>query len=389
MIAFANGPGIVSSVLSVGSRSPVCSRTVHSFTGTLCVTSRRTSFTGASPLVNQIFHDRNSHVYRHRRLSGTPQMSLKKVVVAGGTGFVGTRLVRALVDKGADVTVLTRSQGAADHLPAKVSVQQWTPNPSGASGNKPREWEECLEGSDLVVNLCGVPIVTRWSEAGKRAIRDSRVKTNENLAKAIQNMSQESRPKCFVSASGVGYYGVSDDAVFTEESSAAKNDFLADVSVAWENAAKPVADAGVRLVVLRFGVVMGVGGGALARMLPAFKMFLGGPVGSGNQWVSWIHIDDLVRMIIRAGEDSSISGALNATAPSPVTMGELSAALARALNRPNMFPVPDFVLKTLLGESASVVLSGQQVLPKRWQENNFEFAHPDIDSAMKAVAKEA
>lgn len=316
-------------------------------------------------------------------------MTLGKVVVAGGTGFVGSRLVRALVAKGADVTVLTRSQSSARHLPAKVTARVWTPDQETAVGDMSHGWEGVLEGTDLVVNLCGVPVVTRWTDTGKREIKESRVKTNSTLADAIVKMSPGNRPKCFVSASGVGYYGVSDDAIFTEESKPAKNDFLAEVSVAWEEAAKPIADTGVRVAIMRFGVVLGVGGGALARMLPAFKMFVGGPVGSGNQWVSWIHIDDLVNMIIRCGEDTSISGAYNATAPRPVTMGELSASLARSLNRPNLFPVPDFVLKTVLGESASVVLSGQQVLPKRWEKKNFEFAYPDIDSAMTAVAKEA
>jgi uncharacterized protein len=315
-------------------------------------------------------------------------MALEKVVVAGGTGFIGSRLVQTLVDRGVDVTVLTRNAASARHLPTNVKTQPWAPDPLKAVGGDWVGWQSTLEDADLVVNLCGEPVVARWTESGKQAIIDSRVKPTDALAEAIGKLPREKRPKCVVSTSGVGYYGVSDAARFTEQSSSG-HDFLSDLCRDWEGATQPIADAGVRVVIMRTGVVLGTGGGALARMLPAFKFFLGGPVGSGRQWVSWIHVDDLVAMYIRAAEDSSVSGVYNATGPEPVTMGDMCAALARALNRPNLFPVPAIALKVLFGEGADVVLTGQHATPKRWLAEGFDFKYRDIDAAMRAIAKEA
>lgn len=326
-----------------------------------------------------------------RTFSASPvSMALGRCVVAGGTGFVGTRLVRALVDQGADVTVLTRSQSSAGHLPREVTAQTWAPDTLQAVSDDWVGWQAALEGADLVVNLCGQPVAARWTASGKKGIMDSRVVSTSAIADAIAKMDADKRPKCVVSMSAVGYYGVSEDAEFDETASPAKNDFLADVSVKWEEAAAPIADAGVRLAILRLGVVVGVGGGALARMLPFYKAFIGGPIGSGTQWLSWVHIDDVVGMILKAAEDEGVSGVYNATAPKPVTMAEFSASLARALGRPNLFPVPGIALKVLLGEASTIVLQGQRVLPARWEkEGKYSFKHADVDSAMAAVAKEA
>jgi uncharacterized protein len=326
-----------------------------------------------------------------RAFSATaPAMTLGRCVVAGGTGFVGTRLVRALVDSGADVTVLTRARSSAGHLPAGVTAQVWAPDKLAAAGDDWVGWQKALEGADLVVNLCGEPVVARWNEAGRKGILESRLKSTTAIAEAIAGMEAAVRPKCVVSTSAVGYYGVSEDAEFDEGASPAKGDFLADVSVKWEAAAAPIADAGVRLAVFRLGVVVGVGGGALSRMLPFYKAFLGGPIGSGSQWMSWVHVDDVVGMIMKTGEDEGISGVYNATAPKPVTMAEFSASLARALGRPNLFPVPGIALKIALGEASSIVLQGQKVLPRRWEtDGSYTFKYPDIDSAMDAVARES
>jgi uncharacterized protein len=325
---------------------------------------------------------------RSRGFALPPVMALERAVVAGGTGFIGSQLVRTLVDRGVDVTVLTRNAASARHLPAAVKAQPWAPDPLKAVGDDWVGWQSCLEDADLVVNLCGEPVVTRWTEAGKRSIIESRVKPTSALADAILKMPEDKRPKCVVSASGVGYYGVSEDARFTEDSSGGR-DFLAVLSKDWEGAAKPIADAGVRLVIIRTGVVLGTSGGALARMLPAFKFFLGGPVGSGRQWVSWIHLDDLVAMYIRAGEDPTVSGVYNGSAPAPVNMNDMCASLARALNRPNLFPVPPIALKVLFGEGADVVLQGQHAAPKKWLSEGFEYKYGDIDTAMQAIAREA
>lgn len=324
---------------------------------------------------------------RTRAASSLPAMSLGKVVVAGGTGFVGTRLVRALVARGADVTVLTRARSSAGHLPAGVTARPWAPNKLIAVGDDWLGWQEALEGADLVVNLAGQPVVSRWSAAGKAAILGSRVDATTAIADAVAACTV--KPRVVVSASAVGFYGSSEEATFDEGASKAKGDFLAEVSERWEAAAEGVKEAGVRLVKLRFGFVVGVGGGGMSMMLPFFKFGLGGPVGSGRQWMSWVHVDDIVEMIVKAGEDESVEGVYNATAPEPVTMGEFSKALAKALRRPNLLPVPGIALKVLLGDASSVVLQGQRVVPKKWEDEGFKFQYPDIDSCMEAVAKEA
>lgn len=294
--------------------------------------------------------------------------------------------MRALVAKGATVRVLTRSPSSAANLPDTVKAVQWSAGaPDGSSG-----WIDAIDGADVVVNLAGAPVVTRWSAAGKASIQGSRVVATSAIADAIAGLPADRRPKVVVSGSAVGYYGVSEDAEFSEGASPAKNDFLADVSVAWEAAAKPIEDAGVRLAILRIGVVLGAGGGALSRMLPFYKAFIGGPIGSGTQWLSWVHVDDIVGMIMTAAENESVKGIYNATAPKPVTMSEFSASLARALSKPNLFPVPGIALKVALGDASSVVLQGQRVLPSRWlSEGAYKFQYPDVDSAMDAVAKEA
>lgn len=311
-------------------------------------------------------------------------MSLSKVVIAGGTGFIGTQLSKALLSQSSSVTILTRKPPTSSKISA--NYQSWSAKANESEDLS--EWEQALMDADLVVNLCGHPVVSRWTPEGKDLIVNSRVETTEALVNAIKKIPSERRPKCFIGSSAVGYYGVSQDAKFDETSAPAKGDYLSDVCVKWEKATTDglAGVEGVRTAIVRIGVVMGVGGGALERMLPAFKLFVGGPVGTGQQWVPWVHIDDLVRVFIQVGEDGSKTGAFNATAPTPVTMGELANALGKALGRPSLFPVPGFVLKLAFGEGADVVLQGQQVIPKRLTESGFEFTYADIDSAMKAVA---
>lgn len=317
-----------------------------------------------------------------------PQMSLSKVVIAGGTGFIGSNLAKALISRGSAVTVLTRNPSSRPStLSADVILQKWDPQTSNISQTVP--WTNALMDADLVVNLCGHPVVSRWDDAGRDRIISSRVKPTRALVDAIKSLPEGKRPKCFVSASAVGFYGISREATFDEQSSAPSQDFLAQVCVQWEHEVeqgmKDVPD--VRVAIVRMGVVMGVGGGALQKMLPAFQMFIGGPVGSGEQWVSWVHVDDLVRVFMEIGDNSNMRGVYNATAPNAVNMKELAQALADALGRPNLLPVPAFALKVLYGEGANVVLEGQHVVPKRLVDDGFEFKYDNIQSAMTAVAE--
>lgn len=326
----------------------------------------------------------------HRRACRAPSMSLQKVVIAGGSGFIGKRLTATLLSQGASVVVLSRSPATADSLQDGVTTHVWAPV-EGEAGGDGQGWEKALADADLVVNLAGTRVVSQWDEPRRRSIRDSRVKSTSALADAIGRLPPERRPRCLVSASGVGYYGISTTAEFHEGSASPDDDFLADVCREWESAAteglRDVPET--RLVVVRIGVVMGAGGGAFSRMFPAFRSFLGGPIGSGHQWVSWVHIDDLVRLFIRAGEDESMNGVYNGTAPEPVRMTRFSKAIAGALNRPNLFPVPSFVIKMKYSDGASVVLDGQRVIPRRVIEHGFQYKYPEVEDAMKAVAAEA
>jgi uncharacterized protein (TIGR01777 family) len=193
----------------------------------------------------------------------------------------------------------------------------------------------------------------------------------------------EPKPQVLVNASAIGYYGTSETATF-DETSAAGDDFLAHVCQEWESEARKVTEAGVRLVIFRIGIVLGMGG-AIAKMLPPFKLFAGGPIGTGRQWFSWIHQEDLVSLIIRALTQPDMEGVYNATAPNPVRMGEFCATMGQVLNRPSWLPVPGFALEVLLGDGAKVVLEGQQVLPKRTQSTGFQYQYPTVQQALKQV----
>lgn len=306
-----------------------------------------------------------------------------KVAITGGTGFVGSGLVKALQTAGHEVLVLTRDVAKARKIfPAvafpDVTPIAYTPQASG-------DWQATISGCDGVVNLAGAPISERWTDAHKRAMLESRQVGTEKLVEAIAQA--DVKPKVLVSASAIGYYGTSETATFDETSKPAANDFLSQICQAWETAALKAKDIdGVRLVIPRIGIVLG-NGGALERMLTPFRLFAGGPIGSGKQWFSWIHRDDLVAILMRALTDESMSGIYNATAPNPVRMGQACEALGQALNRPSWLPVPDFVIEALLGDGAIVVLEGQQVLPKHLQTAGFEYQYPTVGQAMKAVVE--
>ena len=303
-----------------------------------------------------------------------------KVAIAGATGFVGSRLVERLHSEGHSVLVLARdSERARRVFPASaypnLEIVAYTPAESG-------DWQNSIAGCDGVVNLAGVPIAEeRWTAARQQAILDSRKLTTAKLAEAIANANP--KPSVLVSASAIGYYGTSETAEF-DENSPAGDDFLATVCKDWESAAQPVKNAGTRLAILRLGIVLGKGG-ALAKMLPPFKLFAGGPIGTGKQWFSWIHRDDVVNLILYALQNPQIEGVLNATAPNPVRMNELCQTLGAVLQRPSWLPVPGFALELLLGDGAKVVLEGQKVLPKRTLASGFQYQYPNLKSALEEI----
>jgi hypothetical protein len=303
-----------------------------------------------------------------------------KVAVTGGTGFVGSRLVERLQSLGHEVILLTRNPLKAQQLfPQEVytgvQVVAYDPMQLG-------DWQQVLAGCEGVVNLAGEPIAeARWTAAQKQTILTSRVVTTQNLVEAIHQANP--RPSVLVNASAIGFYGTSEAATF-DESSPSGDDFLAQVCQQWEAAAKAVESSGTRVVILRLGIVLGPGG-ALAKMLPPFRMFAGGPIGTGRQWFSWIHRDDVVNLIVQALTDPSWQGIYNATAPHPVQMAELCTELGRVLNRPSWLPVPSFALEALLGEGAKVVLEGQRVLPSHTLAADFAYEYPDLPQALAQV----
>lgn len=295
------------------------------------------------------------------------------MVVTGGTGFVGSALVRALAAEEKAVVVLTR-----DKFKARTAIKDLPPG-ADVSFVEMAALADAVRGADAVVNLAGEPISTRWTPEIKAEIRNSRVRVTNQLAACINDLPPEERPRVLVSASALGFYGTSETQTFTEASPGG-TDYLAQVCREWEAAA---ATAQVqRRVVVRIGIVLADDGGALAKMVPLFKLFAGGPPGTGGQWFSWIDRDDLVRLIVAAVTDESYDGVVNGVAPTPVRMADFCERLGGTLGRPSWLPVPGFALNAVLGEGASVVLDGQKVVPERTQELGFEFATTDVQKCL-------
>lgn len=298
-----------------------------------------------------------------------------KVLVTGASGFVGQRVVKQLLNKGDEVVILTRNVvKAALYLGNQCKYYVW-------SDTNELPPEEAFIGVDAVINLMGEGIADkRWDEAQKQKIYNSRIIGTSKLVERIKGMDK--RPSVFVSASGIGVYGNRGDEVITEESSVT-DDFLAKVCKDWEAEAEKAKDLGLRVVLLRTGVVIGKDGGALKKMIIPFKMGVGGPVASGKQYMSWIHVEDLAGIYVQAVRDPSYSGIYNGTAPNPVTNKEFTKELGKAVGRPAFFPVPAFALKAMFGEMSQVLLDGQKVLPKRVQEKKFRFRYPIVEMAIK------
>ena len=300
-----------------------------------------------------------------------------KIALAGGSGFLGTALTQALTRDGHDVTVLTRQNPASMPPQPRVTHVSWTPDGTSAA------WAAALDGADAVVNLAGESIAARrWSERQKQEIRDSRLRATASLTAAIRQVARA--PKVLVSGSAVGYYGDRGDETITESSGPGR-DFLAGVADAWETAANQVA-ARTRVALVRTGIVLDRKGGALPKMLPPFQLFVGGPLGSGRQYMPWIHKEDWVRLVTFAMTHEGARGALNVTSPTPVTNAEFSKALGRALHRPSLLPAPAFALRLALGEMAdALLLGGQRALPVRATDLGFSFRYSNIDDALSKV----
>jgi uncharacterized protein (TIGR01777 family) len=297
-----------------------------------------------------------------------------RVTLTGATGRIGTRLVAALAERGDEVTVLSRDPDRA-RAALGVEALAWRPEEEPAP-------VAALEGRDGVVHLAGEDVAQRWSDAAKRRLRDSRELGTRNLVAGLR--AAEPRPGVLVSASAVGYYGPRGDEPVTEAEPAG-NDFLAGICAAWEREAAAAEALGVRVVRVRTGVVLDRGGGALAKMLPFFRLGIGGPVAGGRQRLPWIHVDDLVAIYLAALDGADWSGPVNATAPDPPTNRAFSKALGRALRRPAFAPVPGLAVRVLYGEMADIVVTGQRAVPERALALGFTFAHPDLDEALRTA----
>lgn len=311
-----------------------------------------------------------------------------RIVVAGGTGFIGLVLCQRLAELGHTVTVLTRDPvKARTALDPCITVAEWLTGdaPGQRITTTPKQLAAVLEGSDVLINLAGEPItMRRWTEAVRRRLYESRIGTTSLLVSAVTAV--QTRPRLLINASAVGYYGAAGDEPLTEASPSGGG-FLAALCRDWEAAARTAEAAGVRVVLLRIGMVLEKDGGALARMLPAFRLGLGGPLGRGTQWVSWVHRDDVIGLIaLLLSNADKATGPVNATAPHPVMNREFARCLGRALGKPAWARVPASVLRVLLGQMAEeLLLTGQRVLPSRAERMGYVFRYPHLPEALHAI----
>jgi uncharacterized protein (TIGR01777 family) len=295
-----------------------------------------------------------------------------KVFITGGTGFVGSFLSRELISKGHDLTILTRQKEPPASLRNGIRFVKGDPKEEGP-------WMAEVGQHDWIINLAGASIFNKWTAETKKMLYDSRVLTTKNLVAALAGGD---RRQLFCSTSAPGYYGPRGEEELTEES-APGQDFLARLAQDWEAEALKAQDLGIRTVITRFGIVLGQEGGMLEQLVPLFKRFVGGPVGSGEQWLSWIHQMDLARAFLFLPEHPILAGPVNFTSPNPVRNRDFAKALGKALGRPSFMPAPAFMMRLILGELADAVLTGQKILPQKLAAANFEFLYPTIDQALQ------
>ncbi len=296
-----------------------------------------------------------------------------KILITGGTGFVGSCLTDTLLQRGDEITVIGSSSGKNLESGSNLHFIQ-------ADTSKEGEWQKSVGEQELIVNLTGRTIFNLWSASYKEKIYSSRVDTTRNIVKALPQETDV----ILLNTSAAGFYGDSGENE-RDESSPPGNDFLAEVCQDWEKEARAAEEKGARVAIMRFGVVLGKQGGAIATMKTPFKLGMGGSIGSGKQWFPWIHVDDLVAAILFLIDSSDLSGVFNFTAPDSVRQKEFARALGRAVNRPTFMPTPAFVMKSLLGEFGQTLLMGQKVIPKALQERGFVFKYPQLKDALQEI----
>ncbi len=306
-----------------------------------------------------------------------------RILLVGCSGFVGRALVPQLLEAGHSLILLSRSAAPLAGL-QHPQLQRLQADPAQAASWQRPELQQALRASEAVVNLAGEPIAEkRWTPQHLQLLTSSRIDTTHALVAAMAALPQEQRPSVLINGSAIGYYGTSSSAQFSEDSPAG-TDVLGRLCAAWESEARG-AESLCRVVILRIGIVLGVDGGALGKMLPVFRLGFGGPIGDGQQWMSWISRADLCSLITAALADQAYSGVYNAVAPQPCSMATFAAALGRCLGRPSLLPVPGPLLQLLLGDGAKVVLEGQKVVPQRLQAQGFQFRHGELSAALAAA----
>ncbi len=306
-----------------------------------------------------------------------------RIIITGGTGLIGSKLAQRLAAANYDVIILSRNPGKTTGLPAGIKAAKW-------DGQTAEGWGHLADGAKAIINLAGASIAgdgfipSRWTDKRKKLIMDSRVKAGQAVVAAVH--AAANKPELVVQSSAVGYYGPHGDETLSEATGPGQ-DFLAQVCQAWERSAQPVVEQGVRLVIIRTGVVLSTQGGAFPLLLLPHKLFVGGPMGSGKQYLPWIHLEDEVRAIQFLIENSQAQGVYNLCAPEPVTNRQMSRAIGQAISRPSFMPVPGFALKLLLGEAASLVLDSQRQVPQRLVQSGFTFSHPDLLPAIRQLVQ--
>ena len=303
---------------------------------------------------------------------------MKKIVITGATGLIGRELCKSLFTRGDELTIFSTSvEKAKAVLPFAKEVVEWK--------NYDKDYSVYLEGKDAVIHLAGASVAgKRWNQSYKKEIYDSRINTTRNLVSSIEKCEQ--KPEVFISASAIGFYGEREDSILSETSSAG-NDFLSHVCIDWENASEQLEMLNVRRAIVRTGIVLSTDDGALKKMLLPFQLYVGGPLGNGKQWFSWIHLADIISLYLFLLDNKNLKGIFNAVSPQPVQMKTFAKILGKVLRKPSLFPVPKFILKLVMGESASAILASQKVKPGALLEAGFKFNYEDLELALIDLLK--